>query len=58
MVMGSKWIKHEIVADILPTRLFITDVITCADGAYLKITKGEFQEAEMQYRLSSEKNCE
>lgn len=42
MSMGKRWIKHEIIAEILPSRLFIADLIQCSDGAYLESSEDEF----------------
>lgn len=41
-LIGSKRLRHEIHARILPDRLLIRDVIDCADGRYLPITATEF----------------
>jgi len=42
MSMGKHWIKHEMIAEILPSRLFITDLMECIDGAYLESSEDEF----------------
>jgi hypothetical protein len=46
--VGSKRIRHVIEARILPDRLFIRDVIDCAEGRYLPISAAEFSDFEEQ----------
>ena len=40
--LGSRRLRHEIHARILPDRLFIRDLIDCAQGLYVPITAEDF----------------
>jgi hypothetical protein len=40
--VGSKWMRHESVAEILPMRLLIADLIACTDGAYKECSEEDF----------------
>ena len=41
-LVGNRRIRHEIHAHILPDRLFIQDLIACAEGHYVTASAGEF----------------
>lgn len=41
-LLGSRHIRHNIHARILPDRLFIRDLIDCAQGLYVPISAEEF----------------
>jgi hypothetical protein len=43
--LGSKWLRLEVHAKILPERLLIQDLLECSNGHYDTITEQEFQEA-------------
>jgi hypothetical protein len=40
--IGTRRLRHEIHARILPDRLFIRDIIDCAQGLYIPVTAEEF----------------
>jgi len=40
--VGSKWLRHESFAEILPMRLLISDLISCADGVYTECSEEDF----------------
>lgn len=42
--VGSRWLKHELHAAILPERLLIADIIACAEGHFVTINAVEFAE--------------
>jgi hypothetical protein len=43
--LGSRMIRHELNASILPERLLIADLLDCRDGHYEIITHHEFKTA-------------
>jgi hypothetical protein len=40
--LGSRMLRHELHASILPERLLIADLLACASGHYEKISEKEF----------------
>ena len=53
--VGSRWVRHESVAEILPMRLLISDLINCAGGAYIECSEEEFLTFAAKISTSSEK---
>jgi hypothetical protein len=43
--IGSRIIRHELHATILPERLLIADLLVCSQGQYEKITENDFNSA-------------
>jgi hypothetical protein len=41
-LVGSRRMRHDIHARILPDRLFIQDLIDCAEGHYVAVSAEEF----------------
>ena len=43
--IGSRIIRHELHATILPERLLIADLLVCSQDQYEKITENDFNSA-------------
>jgi hypothetical protein len=43
--LGSRMIRHELNAAILPERLLIADLLNCSEGHYERISSSEFYSA-------------
>lgn len=43
--LGSRMLRYELEASILPERLLIQDLLECSNGHYDAITEQEFQMA-------------
>ena len=44
-LIGSKVRHHEVVANAYPERVFVQDMIVCAQGAFIRIDAREFEQA-------------
>jgi len=40
--VGSRWVRHESIAEIYPMRLLIMDLIACAGDTYIECSEEEF----------------
>ena len=43
--LGTRMLRHEMNATILPERLLISDLLSCSEGHYERISKSEFNSA-------------
>ena len=43
--VGSRWMRHELLARILPERVLIADITACNNEVYVSITAEEFAHA-------------
>ena len=43
--LGTRMLRHELNASILPERLLIADLLNCSEGHYDRISKSEFNSA-------------
>lgn len=43
--LGSRMLRHEVTASILPEKLLIQDLIACNNGHYVIISEAEFKSA-------------
>jgi hypothetical protein len=43
--LGSRWIRHELHAAILPERVLIADLLACTNAHYIAIDEAEFKQA-------------
>ena len=40
--LGARMLRYELNATILPERLLISDLLSCSEGHYERISKSEF----------------